>query len=109
VGSTAEIVLFTLNFGVVSISEWEWYRQQVFPKAGVRPNPNIAYGCGWRAHLAGLIALGGGGFPRGEPWDVGGYWLLLRVDRPFDQVADEVLNSVRDYGLPALRAQTAGR
>jgi hypothetical protein len=113
-GSPAQAVLFTINFSVVSTRDWERYRQ-LFPGVGVRPSPNVAWGSGpwgrcWWKRIGELMIVGGHRYPFGNPWfPAGEPWLSFRADQPFDLVADEALEAVREFGLPALLAQVAAR
>jgi hypothetical protein len=52
---------------------------------------------GWQAPIGSVVQVGG--FPIGELW-----W-ELEVGRPFQSLAREVLTTVREYGLPAMKNQ----
>jgi len=50
---------------------------------------------GWQAPIASVVQVGG--YPIGELW-----W-ELEVGRPFQALAREVLMTVQEYALPAMR------
>ncbi len=89
-------VRFTVNLQVVSRSDWQAARSQrgYLPE---RPAANTTYGrLVWWQRLGELLPVG-----RDVWWKVG-----PGTDLP--ALASEVLAAIRDYGLPAMRAQLEG-
>jgi hypothetical protein len=80
---------FTVNVRVVSNQEWA-ARQARLGRTGP-PSPNARSGVGWWTRLGELTP---GGHDR---------WWTVWGGFPTDDVAQEVVTAIRDYGLPAMR------
>ncbi len=94
---TARAVRFTLHLGVMSRDEWaEQLRVRPYYPAS---EASKAQGTGWQAPIGTVVEVGG--YPIGELW-----W-ELEVGRPFQMLASEVLMTVREYALPAMREHMA--
>lgn len=90
---TARAVRFTLHIGVMSRDEWaEQLRVRPYYPAS---EATKAQWMGWQAPIGSVVEVGG--YPIGELW-----W-ELEVGRPFQALAREVLTTVREYALPAMR------
>lgn len=94
--SDASAVKFTVNCKVVARSVWEEMQQRV-SYLGPKPNPNVGAGSfEWDKRLGLLMP------ERADRW----WW--LRPEDDSGSVAAEVLHALREYGLPAMRAQMSG-
>ncbi len=85
-------VKFTINLCVVSKAEYgEARRESSYLPA--KPSPNIQGGPGWWQRIGYLLP---------ERRD---YWWTIGERDPIHQVAEQVLQAITEFGLPALRAQ----
>lgn len=92
---TARAVRFTLHIGVMSRDEWaEQLRVRPYYPASEAAK---AQWMGWQAPIGSVVEVAG--YPIGELW-----W-ELEVGRPFQSLAREVLMTVREHALPAMRTQ----
>jgi hypothetical protein len=93
--SDRDAVSFTINLNVVSRPAWDAIRAGS-PWRTERPSPNESlWGLpgAWSTRI-GLLLPG-----------QDDYWWELRRGDPTDRLASEVVAAVRDYALPAMRAQ----
>jgi uncharacterized protein DUF4304 len=86
-------VKFTINLYVVGKGKYAEARNEAsyLPR---RPTPSISNGPGWWRRIGQLVPGA-----RGDLW-----WTISERDRP-RHVAEQVLQTVTEYGLPAMRAQ----
>ena len=90
--STASAVKFTINLKAVSRDVWELARTDMtwLPET---PGANARYPVAeWSVRIGSLM-------PGGQD-----HWWWLRPGQPLDALAGDVLGTIRDYGLPALRS-----
>lgn len=87
-------VRFTLLLRVLHRDEWtEQLRvRPYYPSAGTRPTLQTT----WEAPIGSLVLVGG------HP--IEDLWWELEVGQPFDSLSQEVLTTLRHFGLPALTA-----
>ncbi|MFC5285660.1 hypothetical protein ACFPM7_01230 [Actinokineospora guangxiensis] len=85
---------FTLSLGVTPTDEWTNQRR-------IRPYLTHSQP-GWRAPI-GQVVLVGSGVP------IGDLWWQVRAGRPFSRISKEILNLVKEFALPAMRAQIKDR
>jgi hypothetical protein len=93
--STANTVEFTINLKAVSRQIWDRARADMtwLPKI---PTANSRYPVAeWSMRIGNLM-------PGTQD-----HWWSLRSGQPLDQLAVEVIGTLNDYGLPALRSAVA--
>jgi hypothetical protein len=130
--SNAQTVLFFVNLGVQDRERWEAVRQQRPVTAVAKPNPMVHSDWEWCVRLQSLLptvcgddpasflsellidadvgAVRQGGILRAvwrgvasfAPQSPGGSWIVRAGGGP--DAFEEVLDAVRDYGLPAIKA-----
>lgn len=90
-----ETVRFTLQLSVISRNEWtEQLRvRPYYPANDLGATQRI----GWQAPIGALVIVADN--PIGELW-----WELT-IGQPFEPLAEEALTALRNFGIPALRAQ----
>ena len=90
--STAATVKFTLNLTVVSREAWS-RAFEAHPWIGAKPSPNVQARTAdgeWHARIGQLLPS------RSD------HWWPIEHDRPTEPVAREVIEAIRDHGLPAM-------
>lgn len=93
--STASTVEFTINLKAMSRQVWDRARANMtwLPKV---PTANFRYPVAeWSVRIGHLM-------PGTQD-----HWWSLRPGQPLDQLAVEVIGTLNDYGLPALRSAVA--
>lgn len=84
-------VRFTLHLRVLARDEWtEQLRVRPYYPAAARPTLHTT----WESPIGGVVYVAG--HPIGELW-----W-ELEVGQPFDSLAQEILDALHHFGLPAL-------
>ena len=95
--STKTATRFTLVLSVAGTDEWSSQRR-------IRPYLRAAgHKAGAWQERIGNVMLVGAGLP------IGDLWWQVEAGKPFGKTADEVLSAVREFGLPAMRAQMRTR
>ena len=93
--SDAESLEFTANVTVAERAKWEEERQ-ARPYLPAKPSPNTHYGDYiWQERIGTLRPTGGD------------QWWRVRAGMKTDALAADVVAAVRDYALPAMRAELA--
>jgi hypothetical protein len=85
-------VRFTLTMSVLSRDEWA-EQLRVRPYYPAR-TPRGVMRTGWQAPIGQLVVVGG--------YPIGDLWWELGVGQPFESLANEILTTVRIFGLPAM-------
>jgi hypothetical protein len=93
--STRELVEFTCNLKVISKALWD---AENTPRGRIedQPAPNTHYGVGWEQRLGGLV-----------PGSRGDKWWTVRPGEDGSELADNVMATLDEYGLPAMDARLA--
>ncbi|MCG8917884.1 DUF4304 domain-containing protein [Actinokineospora sp. PR83] len=95
--STPRSTRFTLTLSVSSTDEWS-------SQLRIRPYLRAAgHTAGAWQERIGDVMLVGSGVP------IGDLWWQVDAGKPFTRVSREVLTAVREFGLPAMRAQMRAR
>lgn len=92
VSSSSAVVKFTLNLTVVSRNAWARAFES-HPWIGAKPSPNVEVLMAdgeWHSRIGQLLPS------RSDHW----WW--VEPDRPTEPVAREVVEAIRDVGLPAM-------
>lgn len=95
--STRDLAKFTVNLQVIERAEWASARRQ-YAWLPPKPNPNSMYAApvgGWGERIGTLVNAH-------DTW-----WALDAQGTGRDQVANEVVHAISNYGLPAMRARMA--
>jgi hypothetical protein len=97
---TSECVRFTLRLRVLYRDEWaEQLRvRPYYPQSPTRDTPQP----GWESTIGELVTVGG--------YPIDDLWWELETGQAFDTLTDEVLTTLRTFGLPAIshRIRAAG-
>lgn len=93
--STKESVEFTCNLKVISKGLWD---VENTPRGRIEdiPSPNTHYGVGWEQRLGALV-----------PGSRGDKWWAVRPGEDRSELADSVIATLDEYGLPAMHARLA--
>ncbi|OLR90953.1 DUF4304 domain-containing protein [Actinokineospora bangkokensis] len=95
--STKATTRFTLVLSVNATGEWA---SQLRIRPYLRAAGHTAGA--WQERIGDLMLVGAG-----EP--IGDLWWQVEAGKPFAGTAEEVLTAVREFGLPAMRAQMSTR
>jgi hypothetical protein len=84
---------FTLRLSVLCRDEWS-AQLRVRPYYPIRP-PHDGVRTTWEAPIGHLVVVGG--------YPIGDLWWELEAGQPFRSLAQEVLGTMRNFGIPAIR------
>jgi hypothetical protein len=91
--STGDAVSFTINLSVVGKEAWNRAREE-HPHFSIRPAPNTYYGkFSWWRRIGSLM-------PGGQD-----QWWIIAAGQPTAPIAGEVVDAIREFGIPAVLAQ----